>query len=428
MRNIWQIDVCRLQRIFCVPIPDFSQYLIISKRDAALCLYYVGIFFAFYTSLAPYCLWKFYMYEQYIAFFPVLLAFLMSLTLSVPLFNRKDYLLPFIAYCMCSVVMNVLGGKNLNGHIGSLFIGLIFLSLFMFDRKELERLGDALSASMGMILIPSMITFLLFLNGIHLPHFHIVGIGNYSYENYIFFLLDDRFATDIYPRFHSIFLEPSHMAMACIALLLTQVGRWKRWYNLAMFGAIILSFSLAGYLFLVTITFCASWMLHKGILKKLLVMIAGVSVIVWLSISYEGGDNLANRLIIERLAVGDDGKLEGDNRVTEGFEREYESFTKSDKFLFGEGVVKFERYNVSGNAGYRVFLYKFGLLSLIFLALFYLTFASMSTQKRSVAVMFLVSIMSFIPHGIPLKFYFFIPLYILTFRDLTPYIHQQQKP
>lgn len=400
--------------------------MIIPIREIAFLLYFLGILLVFFTSLSPWFLWSLYVYGQFVAFIPIVSAFLLSRTLTQPLFTRTDYIYPIITYILCVTVMNLMSGRNMNGYIGDAFNAVVFLSLFMLNLQDLVRLGNMLAKIFALLLVPSILFYVLYLLGYSLPHYHVVAtLGNYSYENYMFFLLDDRFAAQLIPRFHSVFLEPAHLAIACVALLLTQVGLWKRWYNIVIFVALIISFSLAGYVLMIAMLFGASWMKRQAIMRKVLALICVCAVVTVVSIFYNDGDNLVNDLIIQRLEMKDDGKLEGDNRVSEGFEKVYDSFAQSDRFLFGEGHDKYERYSTGGNAGYRVFFYINGFISFIFLVVFYIIFPAYSRNTRSKWVMYMIASMSFVAHAIPLKYYFFIPLYILVYRDIENKKEQQ---
>ncbi len=419
LSNIFLIDTHKFQRLFLIPKLDVSRWLMIPMRDLALWIYYVGILIVFYGSLTPWFLWKIYTYEAFFAFIPVVLSLFLSRTLSQPVFTRKDYIWPLITCSLCSFVICVSGGKNINGLIAETFKLLIFLSLFMLNKESLIKLGDVLSKSMAILLLPSMVGFLLCVFGFPFPHQPAVPdfADHKSFENYYIFMIDDRAFLMLLPRFSSVFLEPSHMAMACVALLMTQVGKWKKWYNVTMFVALVLSFSLAGYIFLVIIMFAASWMKRKAIMRKVLILVGFLSIVVVVSLFYNDGANLMNDLIIQRMVVNDEGTLEGDNRVTQDFDAAFEDFVHSDQLLTGVGTEKMKQFDL-GNAGYKVFLYCYGLISLFLLILFFVAIYFTSTYKRGMIVMMMIQFVSFIPHGIPLKFYFFIPLYIMAFREI----------
>ena len=422
--HIFRIPTNKIDRLFLVSKPDVAKWMTISVRDIALWIYYFGILCAFFISLTPWPLWKLYPYVGIVAFLPILCAYMMSRTLSSPIFTRKDFALPFVACTICVLSMALLGRKNIFGIIGDIFMLPVFLSLFTLNKEDLVRLGDMLSKVMGVLLLLSMLAYFFYILGFSLPHFHIAfPYGDYTYENYFFFLIDDRSAGIDIPRFHSIFLEPSHMSMACVALLLTQIGRWKKWYNFSILVAIVISFSLAGYIFLVVLYFASSWLRGKSIVKKVVLFASGLALIVILSLLYNGGDNMVNQLILQRLEVNEDGKLAGDNRVTGMFDSVYKEFSHSEKLLYGEGGIKMAKYADGGNAGYKVFLYTYGLISLFFIIMFFFAICCTSSLMRQKITMLIVSFISFIPHGYPLIFYFFIPLYILLFTDFR---HNQE--
>ena len=418
-QNIYEINITRLKNLLLIRKPDISTWFLFPIRDLALWLYFAGILLIFYTSLTPWFLWKVINLSQFIAFIPIVSAFLLSRTLSSPIFTRKDYIFPILAYIVYALISDLLEGKNINGLIGEVFHTTALLSLFALNKQDLFKLGNLLSLSMGILLIPSIAVFFLYLIGFPLPNHHIdMPTADYSYDNYYFFLLDDRSLLTIIPRFHSVFVEPAHLAMACVALLLTQVGQWKHWYNITMFVAIFISFSLAGYIFLVVLYFVSAWMKHKSIMGKLLGLAFVCSALVLFTVNYNDGENLVNKLILERLSIENDGKLAGDNRVTNNFDEAYDLFIKSDRIFIGMGADSMEQFGF-GNSGYKVFLYVRGLISLFLLIVFYLSFAMTSHYKRGIIVMFVVSVISFIPQAISMKYYFLIPMYILTFREVV---------
>ncbi|MBR4644550.1 MAG: hypothetical protein IKO73_05270 [Bacteroidaceae bacterium] len=402
--------------------------MILSVRDIALWLFFAAFLLIYYTSLTPWFLWNIYSYASFLAFFPIVLSYLISRHLQEPIFTRTNYVFPLLCYFLYIIISGILSGKNINGFIGDFFNFVAVLFLFRINTEDLVKFGNVLSISMGALLLPSLFFYALYLLGFSLPNYYIDNpLAEYSYENYYFFLVNLNEAWTIIPRFQSVFVEPSHLAMACIVLLLTQVGNWKKWYNVTMFVAIFISFSLAGYLFLIIVLFASAWMKGRNIWNKLLALV-GFSFLIGISaIFYNDGDNLVNQLIVQRLVVNDDGKLEGDNRVTTEFETAYNDFVKSDKLLFGEGTEKLEQFGW-GNAGYRVYIYVYGLISLVFLLFFLLAISITGTSKRGIFVMLLIHAISFIPHAITLKFYFFTPLYIIAFRRVFKKNEEEETP
>ena len=180
----------------------------------------------------------------------------------------------------------------------------------------------------------------------------------------------------------------------------------------------ILTFSLAAFVLLVIVLFVNAWIKGKRILPKLLCLIGFIVIVSIGAIFYNDGDNLLNTLIIERLEI-DDGKLVGDNRVTDTFEAAFNDFLQTDDILFGR---EYELAEFGwGNAGYRVYIYDYGFVVLVLTILFYILAVWSSMERRAVISMFVIAVASFWVRATPLSFYYFIPLYSFA------YIGHQQK-
>lgn len=410
-----------LQRLFLIPSINADKLWLVEKRTIVRCLLYIGMLIAFYGTLNPWFCWPLARYVHYLAAIPIAMGFLLSRSLRHGLFTREDYFPPFVLCALLQWIMAFLSGKNVNGIIVVFFSLCVYLSLFRLERRELFRLSDMLTTSLASILAVSIPCFLLYKIGFPFPHSHIVPEAwDYSFENYHFFLIDDRFAFDLLPRFHSVFLEPSHLGMACIALLYSQIGKWRTWRCRILFLGLIMTFSLAAYICLVVMMFSSAWMKGRAIVGKLLLLGLFFSGAIVGSIFYNKGQNMVNLLIVERLKLNDKGNFEGDNRTSDEFTKEYDKLASSPAILMGKGQAAMERFSDSGNAGYRVFLYTYGLISLFFLLFFFASIFYTSEYVRAKIAMAAISLLSFIAHGQPIKYYFFIPLYVLLFVDVYP--------
>ena len=402
-----------LIKLFLIPVDKVHQLFYLSKRDLVYYCYYAGVLLAYIGSLDPWFMWPFYMIYPVVAFLPIFLSMLMSLHLKTPVFTRKEFVSSFISYLLLVVVMALVNGRNIYGFIFLVFNATIFLSLFRLEKDGLVRISTFLCKAMAVIMCFSIPFFILYLIGFPLPHYHIVNEEfQYSYENFRFFLLDDRSTMFFVPRFHSVFLEPGHLGTACTFLLLTQIGKWKRWYNLILFFTIFITFSLAAYVLLAMTFFGAAWIQRKAIVGKILLLVGILSIVVVASIFYNKGDNLVNQLIVQRLTIDEDGKLEGDNRVTSMFETEYDNYIKSDDILWGREYISM-KYGW-GNAGYRVFIFQYGIIVLLLVFVFYIVFALQGVDRRAMMVMLAIAVSSFIVRSIPLAYYYFIPLFVLS--------------
>lgn len=422
MKNPLIIRRASIDRFFQLPRIHADNFLMIEKRTLARWIFYVGILIAFFGALDPWFLWGIYRYYVLFSFLPIATSMLLFRGIEKPLFNRKDYLYPFVFCTLVLLIMALTAGKNINGIFMVAFSATIYLSLFRIDKQELIRLGDFLSTVMAGMMLVSIPCYFAHKLGVPLPHHHTAPEGLlYTFENYYFFLIDDRFAFDLLPRFHSVFLEPSHLGMACIALLYCQIGKWNTWRCKVLFFTLVITFSLAAYICLVLLIFSAAWMKGKAVVGKLILLgVLGGTLIIG-SMFYNKGQNLVNLLIVQRITGNgsDAGEMENDNRTTDLFTKEYEKVANSNQIWFGKGIEDLSKFGF-GNAGYRVFIYSYGIVSIAFLIVFFWSFLRTSDNQRAKMSCLLINFASFIPHAIPMKFYLFIPLYILAFNETRP--------
>lgn len=385
----------------------------LQKKNIARMFFYLGILISYWGALMPWFIWKIENIFFVLSAMLIVMSMLISRNLSEPLFTRKDFQAPILAYLALTVMMRLVNGNNINSYISLVFYSTIFLSLFTISVDELKRLMKFICVVMGSLLTVSIFFFVLYILGFHLPSTPIAHeVLMYSYTNFYFFLIDDRTFLVLIPRFQSVFMEPGHLGTASVFLLLTQLGKWKKWYNVVLLIATIMTFSLAAFVLLAMVLFINAWLKHQRILPKILFIISFLGITAIGAIFYNDGDNMLNSLIIERLAV-DDGKLAGDNRVTDTFEAAFDDYMKSDDILFGRD------YELAefgwGNAGYRVYIYDYGLIVLLLTIIFYISAVYGSTDRRAIISMFVIGVASFWVRATPLSFYYFIPLYAFAY-------------
>lgn len=420
--------ICRVprntfSRLFLIPRINLEKVFLISKSDLVRWIYFSTMIFVVIASLNPWFFWGIYNVYTLLASVPIIACMLLSRTVERPLFTRNDYFVPICLYLLMMFTITFLNGRNINGYILQMINATIFLSLFMLNVSDLVRLGTILSKFLACLLVVSLTAYFLVKFGFSLPHREAVNVEfNYSYTNYFFFLLDHREEFSILPRFCSVFLEPAHIGMTCICLLYCQIGQWHKWYNIVHFITIILTLSLAAWVFLVILLFSASWMKGRNIIGKVILLISLCAVVATISLYYNRGQNVINELIVQRLMINEDGELEGDNRATETFQREYKKLASSSEILTGRGYEGMAKFSTEGgNAGYRVYIYSNGLIGVMLLTLFLCTLAYTGTGGwRNKVVMLTAHFISFIPAATPLKFAMFIPWYILLFIKVKP--------
>ncbi len=419
MKHLFLFHKDKLSRFFLWPKPDLSRLFLIEKRSVALWLFYLGVIFAYFTTLTPWPLWPFHRYYMPIASLPILLGLALSLRLQKPVFTRKDFLLPTLSMMLMLLTMAIGSGRNINGIFMVAFSSVVYFSIFKVNIPELRKLGDVIATIMAALMVVSIPMFILHLLGFPLPHTQASFGEYYTFDNYRFFLVDHRFNWELIPRFHSIFLEPGHLGMACLTLLYAQAGKWDTWRCRILFLALFMTFSVAAYLCMVVMLFSVSWMKGKAVIGKILFLGGFFLALGVGSMFYNRGDNLFNQMIVSRVLLNEDGEMEGNNRTTELFTKEYENTVASGDIIMGKGTEELDKFGF-GNSGYRVFIYSYGLISVFSLFVLFYGLLHTSANRRTNISFLLIHALSFWAHGYPHRFYFFVPLYIFLFCDVFP--------
>lgn len=388
---------------------DLSRFYLIDKRALSIFFFHTGMMIAFLGSLNPWFMWPIGTLYSLPACLFLIISMELAKSDSGSYYNRTDSLLPILAFIILSYYQIFIRSGNINGYISNLFRIIVFYALFKVRPVEIKAFCDLLSKIMGGFLIVSMFFFFLYLLGFSLPSRNADFNNLYSYTNYYFFMIDDRNLFTIIPRFHSVFLEPGHMGTMTVMLLFTQMGKWKKWYNIALIVATLISFSLAAYGLLVGIVFLSLWVRGIHFIKKAILAVGLFAVVTIGSFFYNNGDNLLHNLIMVRLEMND-GEMAGDNRVSDSFRADYENLIKSSDVLIGR-----DRNTESfGNSGYRVFIYDYGLIGLFLLLVFYLVSFNNPQNIRAMTAVFIIGGLNFIIRGHPLWYANFIPLYYVA--------------
>ena len=402
------IDISKFRR--CLYI-DLNKYLVFGKRDIAIALFTIGIAINIFASIHVMYFWMIEAYCPFVTMPLFIMSVLLSRSTHTPIFTRTDFLLPTLLSLIVQYYQCLVNAQNIVPFIISTASLCMFYCMFRIDKEIAEKSLTKICKVFAGFLIISILFFFLHFIGVNLPNVS-VERGNYSYTNFFFFLLDDRELWNILiPRFNSVFLEPGHMGTTIIMLLATQIGKWKKWYNVVLFVALLMSFSLAAYCLGVMLLFLRLWMLRRKIVLKVLGLVSFLGIIVGGSFVYNDGDNMLNNLIVMRLEVSDTGDdFKGNNRVSEDFEKEFESFLGSSDVLFGREMD----YEGWGNSGYRVYIYDYGMAGFALFLLFYFFAFRTGRDIRAITTAFVLAMTNFWIRGYPMLFAFLYPYFIIS--------------
>lgn len=384
-------------------------YLLDRRKLAYNCLCF-GLVLAFFTTMHAWPLWPIENYYMVASSGLIAVAMLLYNPLPDNIFSNPHYLLPSALYFLYAYYNSIVLGSNAVSYIANLFLIFIFFGLFKLEAKVLMSVIRVICKVLAVILIFSIPAYLYVLSGHSLPCFNAAYGEAYSFTNYILFLDNDSmYWSNLFPRFSSIFLEPGHLGSVASLLLATQFGQWKRWYNLVILAGILITFSLAAYVMLITVVFLNLWIRRKKIVAKLIVLTLLMGIVVGGAFVYNNGDNLLHDLILIRLEI-EDGQMEGDNRNTDTFLAEYDNYLQSSDILFGR---KYDE--VFGNAGFRVFVYQYGIVGLLlFIMVYSAAFVPSSRDRRTLASAMVLSLQFFIVRAFMFWPCIFLPLYCLA--------------
>lgn len=280
-------------------------------------------------------------------------------------FNVTKFNQILCLFCTLFIFSSILRGAI----FGPIIDFLVWLPL-IFLKKELRcHLFTFITKWFGILLGISIVFYLLWLiTGFHLYSNTINWVdGRYSCTNYFFFLipnsLESRFG--IY-RFQSIFMEPGHMTMGIIPLLIANKFNIKNKYVLILFIAEILSFSLAGF-----ITMALGFVLlnlNRTNFKYFVTTSLALAMIFIIIENTQYGATM-DKVLWSRLQMTEQGTISGDNRSNKVLDKQYAQIIHSSQKWFGSK----DKDTTFVGAGYKVIICEKGLIGTLLALLVYLT-------------------------------------------------------
>ena len=275
---------------------------------------------------------------------------------------------------------------------------------------------------LSIILTIGLVEFLV-LNFIDIPGFPIVygeNTSNYVFLNYIFYINNIGEAAGLREviRFDSIFLEPGYMSALLVFLLYAIKFKASNFEKGVIIISLFLSFSLAGYLMFIFAYFFINMVNNKR-MWYIIPFVVSLFLCYKIAISYNGGNNLVNHMIIERLEYDSENIISGNNRVSKVTDRYFEEGMKNGDNILGLGVERvtilnrgsantFEHTNIAGT-GIVYYIVVYGFVSAFFFLLFYLCLGQFGRDKRYAFFFVLLVISCFIQSSYPDSFSWILP-------------------
>lgn len=268
----------------------------------------------------------------------------------------------------------------------------------------------------AILLLISLFFYIFFLFGFSISPSFIDYQGRYQTLNYYFFTLPiDQFD---YFRFKSIFMEPGHLSMGLVPLIIANRFDLKNKYVLILLIVELFSFSLAGY-----ITLFAGYLLVNFSFQHLKYLVIGAAFITvsLFVLERNGFSEMLDKFLWDRLEYKD-GDIAGNNRTTVEFDMVYKSVMNSSDRWTGRSSV--DLFAFGGNAGYKKYIVTDGIIGLILALVIYL-YQFIVYRKYLIGVFTLILLLLLFQNAYP--FWFAImSMYILGTYNLRKLVHENK--
>lgn len=359
------------------------------KRNILFFLYSFVIIYCLFYGARAWPTWFLTSPYLYLSFLIIVVIFFSTNKIRIRL-----TFIEIIAFLLYFVTFMSISDMSFNGLLGNFLIASIVSSVFLLSKKYAEGLLRNIQSVMFYILIPSLVLHFIFLFYNYPSPFIIQNEWSerYVFFNYFFLIKNEILYQN---RFCGIFLEPGYLAALCSFLLFVDKYDLKKKENKILVLAVMVSLSLAGYIFL-----AVGYMLLRAnkivdLLKKIFGLLFYVLLFYTIFTNYDDGDNIVNKSIIERLQLDKEKGIKGNNRVTGVVDDYYDFFLKSDELWSGYGKKEMQRIRQYESdwiaAGYKPFLMQNGIFILMMILLFYLIIA-IDAKNRLYSMSFLLII------------------------------------
>lgn len=310
---------------------------------------------------------------------------------------------------VCLFVGILCTGKNINGMTEACIQYIPFMVLIS-DKRNNGAYLSFITRLLSIIILAGIIPFLLYLIGVDiLPSFAIrygEDIRSYVFENHFLFLINSFHVVDI-PRFQSIFLEPGYLGTLVSFMLFLNHYDFKNKWNIPLVIGLVLSMSLAAYL-----SFFIGYILYLRESNKSYLRILLWGGLVFISILVapliNNGDNIYNQRIVSRLEIDEEKGITGNNRFHGDTDFLFERAISDGTILWGLDKNTFKNADISG-AGYKIYMLQNGLISYVFMMLFYFMLASGAKNKRHMLNASIILFLIFLQATTPGSYRWLVP-------------------
>lgn len=224
--------------------------------------------------------------------------------------------------------------------------------------------------------------------------------------NHVFYL-ETTFDYGTFVRFNAFFIEPGHQALLSTFLIMANRYRFKecRWLWVLLL-AVLFSFSLAGYLLIVT-GYC---LIKINSLWRAIVAVIVLGGVTIGALNWDGGNNALNELILARLEKDESQGIKGNNRFYNDTDFVFTQAAKKGDLIFG--VKDKTNMELVGGAGYKIYVIQYGLVGVILSLLLYLSLIPPHPDYRYTIAFLVVLALCFLQRSYPTWYSWLFPYVI----------------
>ena len=274
---------------------------------------------------------------------------------NVSLQCRKILVWAIIACFFCSATQNIIG------KISNLLDFFPFIAFLCLRDDEKKALFNGLENILFVIIAVSSFFWGFHLAGIELVPGHYEFFNNYNFLNHYVYVEATHVYTSL-PRFQAIFIEPGYTGSLMALLLFIHDYNIKDIKCIVYFIALIMTFSLAGYLlFILGFLWMRLFSRSMNRYLSIVIIVAAAFGLNYVA-NYNGGDNAVNTIVFSRLE-SEDGTI-NQNRTTDEFDKYFDGFITSSTAIFGDQETYNAKYKDSNNVGVKIFIVMNGLVGL----------------------------------------------------------------
>jgi hypothetical protein len=319
-------------------------------------------------------------------------------------FTVKNQLFFFSLLIMC--LYNAFFNNNLFviNIIGQLILYSYAFFILSLSKYQQLKLLNSITRWFSWLLFPSIVIYLILLV-VDIPHLGAIAPperdnqASYGeYLNYLFYVRRNyKLSMFNFIRFNGPFIEPGHLGMISAFLLYANKYNFKKIEVWIIFVALLLSFSLAGYLLLL-----AGYMLTAVYnIKRIIISVIILSSSIYIITKYYE-DNPFTELIINKF---NDSTSENyvDVRFSDDTNYFFTKYLKRGKLIFGTKEI------FPQGAGYKTYILHYGIIGVILVFWFYFLVTCFAVEKRYAYCFLLLISLAFMQRTYPMWCAWFLP-------------------